>query len=127
MLADRDYARFARTYWRDYGERLAAIWAADPGNMPYGRYRGQPVAVMLRDPDYVRYLENRWQFGIPDPPEMIAAIRHLTRRPETIRVYREQGGGCVVYRPAAWRRGVVDDPQLCRAPARLSTATGCVT
>ena len=104
MLHDQQYRRFQSKIW-DYGERLAAIWAADPGCMPYGRYRGHPVAVVLQDPDYVTYLENRWEAGVPDPPEMIATIRGLAHSTPPRQIYREQRGGCTVYRPAMWCRG----------------------
>jgi hypothetical protein len=70
--------------------------------MPYGRYRGQPVAVVLQDPSYLAYLEERWAAGLPDPPEMIAAIRRLKRPTAPRQLYREQRGGCRVYRPAAF-------------------------
>jgi hypothetical protein len=96
MLPERDYRRFQSRIW-DYGARLAAIWKADPGNMPYGRYRGQPVAVALRDPDYVAYLESRWEAGLPDPPEMIAEFRRLVRRRSGCAVLVEHRGGCAIY------------------------------
>jgi hypothetical protein len=101
MLPDRKYRWYQSHVW-DYGQRLAAIWAADSGNMPYGRYRGQPVAVVLRDPNYVAYLKSRWDAGLPDPPEMIAAIRRLKRAAASRQIYREQRDSCTVYRPAAF-------------------------
>jgi hypothetical protein len=101
MLSDREYRRFQSRIW-DYGPRLAALWAADPGNMPYGRYRGQRVSVVLQDPDYVAYLESRWEAGLPDPPEMIAEIRRLARKPSDTVASIERRGGCTVYRPAMW-------------------------
>jgi len=108
MLSAREYRRFSHV--RDYGERLAAIWAADPGCMPYGRYRGQPVAVVLRDPSYLSWLEDRWNGHLPDPPEMIAQIRAL-KAAKTVpsrRVEREQRGDCVIYWPAIWQRHGAD-------------------
>src|SRR5262249_906384 len=105
MRDDQQYPRFQSKIW-DYGERLAAIWAADPGCMPYGRYRGHPVAAVLRDPDYLAYLKSRWEAGLPDPPELIAAIRRLMRGSPTGKTAMASvefhDGGCIVYRPAIW-------------------------
>jgi len=84
----------------DYGARLAASYAAAPGRMPFGKYKGLLFRDVVKGAHYVEYLEARWRFGLPDPPQMIAEIRRLCRS-----VAVEHIEGCTIYRPAAWSGG----------------------
>jgi hypothetical protein len=106
MLDRRIYQRLERIW--DYGERLAAIWAADPGSSQFGRYRGQPLAAVGRNSVYMDYLQSRWEAGLPDPPEMIAALRrpHQKRSQENrISVTAERCGDCTVLWPGKGAHG----------------------
>lgn len=61
-------------------EEIAAQWAAAPGLMPYGRYYGKPIELVVQDDEYWPYLETRLDGHLGDPPEMIARLRALRSR-----------------------------------------------
>lgn len=87
---------------------LADRYAAGPGIMPFGRYRGRLLAEVARDDAYMTYLLWQKASGIPMPSQLRADLEAvqeqiITGKPALASVELHDGG-CTVYRPAIWCR-----------------------
>jgi uncharacterized protein (DUF3820 family) len=101
-MDETDIQRAAKKFGRP--EKIAA--RLDPFTIPFGKYKGHLVRKLPDfDPKYANWLVAQIWFKMrfPDECQLLARAIHAAAESVSVTVEPTEGG-CIVYRPASWRR-----------------------
>jgi uncharacterized protein (DUF3820 family) len=90
---------------QDWLDRHVATYQTR-GVMPFGKYKGRPLAEVARDKVYCRWFAGS-TYAKMNPElaaDLAAGVTQITTGKPVLHAVEIREGGCVVYRPAVWCR-----------------------